>query len=124
MKPLNVIPTLRTRALASILIQEAREATGVDAVLNHIDHLDADPDQLYALIGVLLTHTKIHKKAGRPRLRLVFTPEERRAANAAYKKGDRTPEVVAAYREYQRVNQQARRVSKGRLAISERRKAS
>jgi hypothetical protein len=58
---------------------------------------------------VLLTQAKIHRKAGRPQLPIRFTEEQRRAANTAYKRGDRSPEVIEGWREYQRVSQRQRR---------------
>lgn len=103
----SLVPTARTRLLAKRLIYESYQSTGVDAVLNHLDELE--DDQIHALIGVLLTATKQHRKNGRPPLPLQFSETQRRELHRLYANGDRSPEVVAGHREYQRVNQRARR---------------
>lgn len=102
-----LVPTARTRAVAQMLLRDAAKTTAIDAVLNHLDRIEAD--QVHALIGVLLTAAKQHKKLGRPRMTLHLTESQRREMHRRYRRGERTPEVVEGEREYQRVNQQARR---------------
>lgn len=110
----SLIPTRRTRALARILVGEANRTTSLDAVLNHLDRLD--DDQTRALVVVLLTAIKQHHKTGRPPLPLRLTEEQRRECHRLYRRGDRTPEVEEGEREYQRVNQRARRARAPRRA--------
>lgn len=105
----NLVPTARARRLADTLIMEAAADTGTDAVLNHLDHLD--PEQVYAVLSVVLDrYCHPPGRPGRPPIaRAEFTPAERRAAHAAYARGERTPEVVAGAREYQRVKKRQQR---------------
>ena len=102
----NLVPTTRTRRLADALIKEAAADTGTDAVLNHLDHLDGD--QVYAVLGAVLDR-HCHRPGRPPIARTEFTPDQRRAAHAAYARGERSPEVVAGEREYQRVNKREKR---------------
>lgn len=107
----NIVPTDATRRLARSMMADARRTTGGDAALKHLPELQ--PEQLVALIGALLTQIKVTEKVGRPPLPLELAEDERRRCHAAYRNGDRTPEVVAGEREYQRVNQRARRQRTG-----------
>lgn len=73
-----------------------------------------EPDQVPALIGVLLTQAKPRQRSGRRLLPLVFTERERLDGNARYKKGHRDELTMAQWREYQRVNQRRRTERVGR----------
>lgn len=106
-RTVNLVPTPATRALAAEAIYEASRRTGPDAAL--IVLAKAAPDQLPALLGLILTSTKVHKKVGRPRLPLQLSATERRRAHTAHANGDRSEWAVNGEREYQRVNQQLRR---------------
>lgn len=100
---MNVVPTPRTRAIAHRMIRTATEETGADAVLRLLPKLERD--QVPALVGLLLTNTRLQAKMGRPRMRLEFSPEERKEANRRYKRGERDEEwTMPRWREYQRVN--------------------
>lgn len=99
---MNIVPTTRTRNIAHHMIAVANEETGSDAVIRLLPKVPVD--QIPALVGVLLTNTRLQAKTGRPRLRDRFTPEERREANRLYKRGDRTDWTMERWREYQRVN--------------------
>lgn len=99
---MNVVPTPRTRAIAHRLMKVAAEETAYDAVLRVLPKVERD--QIPALIGVLLTNTRLQAKMGRPRMPLLYTPEERKEANRRYKKGDKSEWVMPRWREYQRVN--------------------
>jgi hypothetical protein len=103
----NLVPTPATRALAAEVIYQAEQRTGPDAALVALEKVS--PDQLPALLGIVLTATKVHKKVGRPRVPLQFTAEERRQAHTAHKNGDKSAWAQAGEREYQRVNQRQRR---------------
>ena len=103
----NLIPSDRTKRLAELLIAEAKDETGVDAVLNHLDHIEEE--QTHALLALVLERTS-WRPPGRPVItKTDFTPDERRAAHAAYVRGVRTPDVVAGEREYQRLYARRRR---------------
>lgn len=110
----SLVPDARTRALARILVGEASRTTAVDAVLSHLDRID--DDQAHALIVVLLTAIKQHNKAGRPQIPLRLSERRRRELYTAYRNGDRSPEAVEGYREYQRANQRNRRARAPRKA--------
>lgn len=103
----NVVPTPATRTLARRMIADAEKTSGADASLAHLH--DVHPLQLVALVGLLLTATKQHKKIGRPAVPLQFSEDDRRRGYTAYRNGLHTEFTEAAYREYQRVNQQRRR---------------
>lgn len=108
MRPVhNLVPTPETRALATRAIYAAEQRTGADAAL--LIYREVDPDQLPALLGLVLTATKAHKKLGRPRIPLQFSADERRELHKLYKRGGRSRRVTAGEREYQRVNQRNRR---------------
>lgn len=111
---MNVVPTPRTRQVARMMIADAVQETGPDAVLRHLHRLPGD--QLPALLGVLLTNAKMQQKLGRPPMPNVFTDEERRRGNRQYKAGMRDDWTVAAWREYQRVIQRRRNERVGRFA--------
>jgi hypothetical protein len=110
----NLVPTAATRALAARAIYEAEKQTGPDAALLAVRNVE--PDQVAALIGVILTATKVHKKIGRPRVPVQFPPDERRRLHTLYKNGDRSPETLEGEREYQRVNQRNRRARRKAVA--------
>lgn len=110
---LNVVPTTYTRRIVEQMISAAAEETGPDAVLKLLPKVE--PRQVPALVGLLLTNTKVTRKMGRPRLPERFTDAERKAANNRYKKGARDPETVAAWREYQRLCQRRRSERVGRF---------
>lgn len=101
-KKLNLVPSRATRQLAERMIYDAQQTTGADVVLAHIRSIN--PTQVPALIGILLTATKPHRKLGRPIVPLTLSPDERREAHRLYKQGDRTEWVVLGQREYQRAN--------------------
>lgn len=103
----NLVPTPDTRAVAQRMIHTAQLSTGGDAVLQHLGKVS--PDQFPALVAALLTATKVHKKIGRPAQPLQFSEDDRKRGYRLYRQGQRTPFAVAAYREYQRVNQARRR---------------
>lgn len=109
---MNVIPNKAAHTLAARLMYEAERETPFDALINHLDHLVDLGDDVYPLIGILLNHTRPLDQGGRPRLAEAYTSEQQRRANARYAAGDRSPEVVAAYREYQRVSKRGRREQK------------
>ena len=113
---MNVVPNARTKLIARAMVQDASLEPGADVVLKHLHKVPAD--QLPALIGVLLTATKIHKKTGRPRLADRFTPEVRAEGVRRYKAGERDEWVVAAYREYIRHTTRAFRARHGRAKAS------
>lgn len=108
----NLIPSDRTKRLAELLIAEAKDETGVDAVLNHLDHIE--DEQTHALLALVLERTS-WRPPGRPKIDNRFSPAERRAAHAAYARGDRDPDVVAAEREYQRLYARRRKKNPGSL---------
>lgn len=82
-----------------------------------LDAPDVLTDGYWERCGMTLRWVHQPGKGGRPRLSLQFTKAQRRAGNAAYKRGDRTPEMVAAYREYQRVSQYQNRVARERRRV-------
>lgn len=108
---MNLVPTVRTRNLADQLIQNVirQDSTGIDAVLNHVDRLDKTGDQLYALLGVILTQVRINYRAGRPRVDITLTEEQRRAAHTAYARGERDPWTWDGERQYQRAKKRVER---------------
>lgn len=103
----NIVPTPDTRAVARAMIHATEQTSGGDAVLQHLSKVA--PDQFPALVAALLTATKVHKKLGRPAQPLQFSEDDRKRGYRQYRQGQRTPFAVAAYREYQRVNQARRR---------------
>jgi hypothetical protein len=103
----NIVPTAATRKLAAAMITDARKTTGGDAALKHLP--DLHPEQLAAFIGALLTQIKIVEHQRGHLLPLELEAEERRRCHAAFARGERTPEVVAGEREYQRVDKRMRR---------------
>lgn len=107
----NVVPTEQTRRVAAAMMHQARQSTGADAALRHLP--DLQPEQLTALVGLLLTQIKVISKSGRPTMPLTLSEEERRRGYAAWRRGERTPFTERAYREYQRANQRARRARRG-----------
>lgn len=116
----NLIPNAATKALAQRMIDDAHRSTGPDAAALLSD---VAPDQLYALVGILLTRIKRRERMSDGRLRLVdqFSEVERRAANRRYAQGDRDPLTVAQRREYVRVGvrrarARAQRRAEGRVA--------
>lgn len=107
----NVVPSDATRRLAASMIRDAAATTGADSALKHMPEMRAD--QLVALIGVLLTATKQHRKPGRAPVPSQFTAEERRRGWSQYRQGVRTEFAVAAAREYRRMAQRALRRREG-----------
>jgi hypothetical protein len=106
-----IVPSVATRKLARRMISTATKTTGADAALLL---RDCHPDQVAALIGLLLTAVKIGGiHDGRPRLPDRFTPEQRREGNRLYKQGDRREWVIEAKREYQRHYMRRHRQSPG-----------
>jgi len=101
----NVVPTPATQRLAVLMCDTARKAGGADAVLIHLR--DVDPAQVPALLGVLLSRPKL----GAPLKPFTYNEAQRRAAWAAYQRGERSPWVKAGAREYRRANQRKRRAS-------------
>lgn len=96
----NIVPTPPTRMLVRRMIRQAIRTTGADAAPMVAD---CHPDQVAALIGLLLTAVKIGGiHDGRPRMPDRFTPEQRREGNRLYRQGDRREWVIEAKREYQR----------------------
>lgn len=110
---MNVVPTQRTRDIARHMIATAAEESGADAVVRLLPKVPAD--QLPALVGVLLTNTKIQQRIGRPRLKDTYTEEERRRANRQYKAGMRDDWTMTGWREYQRIHQRKRTERVGRF---------
>ncbi|MBZ5736469.1 hypothetical protein K8Z61_18415 [Nocardioides sp. TRM66260-LWL] len=111
---INVVPNHRTRAVATRMVRLAEERNGADAVLECI--ADVDPQQIPALIAVLLTSTKVHKKTGRPPMPIQFDHADRLRGYRQYRQGSRTEFAVAAYREYQRINRRKQRQRDGTRA--------
>lgn len=104
----NIVPDRNTRHVASLLVGTAVRDTGPDAVVRHLPRVS--PDQIPALVGLLLTNIKVTKKSGAPRLEDKFSDAERKAGYAAYKRhGDRSEWAVECFREYQRIQQRKAR---------------
>ena len=59
---INVVPTVTTRRVASLMIQDAEVTTGADAVLRHLREIP--PGQHVALIALLLSQCKLTAKQG------------------------------------------------------------
>ena len=104
---MNVVPSQRVRRLAEEMVKDAEEMPGADVVIKYGRHIRRS--DVPALLALLLTSTKAHKKLGRPALPAVLPEAERRRQYAFYKKGDRSPEAVHAFREYQRIQQRRQR---------------
>ena len=116
---MNIVADRNTRRIATLMVGTAVRETGPDAVVRHIRQVP--PEQLPALVGLLLTNIKVTKKAGAPRLADKFSDAERKAGYAAYKRhGDRSEWAIDCFREYQRVQQRKARLRrlerKGRSA--------
>lgn len=117
---MNVVPSAATRRLAERMVAEAERSTTADVVLRCLP--DVQPGQVPALIGLLLTSTKVHKKVGRPARPITYSEPERREANRRYRAGERDdPWVTEGYRQYQVV---AVRRSRAAQAAMGRRRAS
>lgn len=108
----NVVPTALTKDVANAMLKHAREDGGPDAAAKLLPLVPMD--QWPALIGLLLTGQRIKQLPGRPRKPMRFTEEERRDGNRRYRRGDRDPETVARWREYQRESQRRRTALVGR----------
>lgn len=98
----NVVPTARTRQVASDLVASAAKETGFDAVIEHLHRIT--PEQYPALIGILLGHNP-----GRPRLDEEFTELQRLEAHRRFRAGDRDDWVMSGEREYQRIHKRLTR---------------
>lgn len=104
---MNVVPSPRVRRLADAMIRDAEEMNGADVVIRHAKSIRGE--DLPALLALLLTSTKVHKKIGAPRLPELLTDADRLRGYAAYKRGDRTEFAIQAFREYQRIQQRRHR---------------
>ena len=98
---MNVVPTPRVRKIAEAMIADAEEMPGADAFMRHCTKVRRG--DIPALIGLLLTATKQHKKLGRPAEPMVLSAADRMRGYALYKRGDRTEFAKTANREYQRM---------------------
>jgi hypothetical protein len=108
---MNLVPDRNTRRVAHLMLGTAMRDSGPDAAMRHIRKIP--PEQVPALIGLLLTNAKLNKKAGAPRLEDKFTEAERKAGYAAYKRhGDRSEWAIECFREYQRHQQRKARIRK------------
>lgn len=98
---MNVVPTPRVRQVAADMIRDAEDMPGADVILKHAGKIRRS--EIPALIGVLLTATKQHKKLGRTPLPITYTEAEQRECNRRYKAGERDDDwVTEGYRQYQR----------------------
>lgn len=111
-KPLNIVPTARTKAITNAMLRHAKEETGPDAAAKILPLVPED--QWPALIGLLLSGVKMQALPGRPSKALRFTEEERLEGNRRYRAGHRDDDTVAKWREYQRVSQRRRTERLGR----------
>lgn len=98
---MNLVPNKRTRQLAQIMVRHAHRETGLDAAARWLP--EVEPDQVGALIGLLLTNVKVQERQIAPRREDQFTDAERKAGYAAYKKGSRSEWAIECFREYQRL---------------------
>lgn len=98
---LVIIPTPKTRRLADVMVRAAETTTGHDAALQYLKHVE--PAQIPALVGVLLTATKQHKKVGRTPLPITYSRKDQLKAKARYKAGHRDEWTVEGRRQYERV---------------------
>lgn len=110
-KVVNVVPTKRTRRLAAVMVHDAHQSTGPDAALRHLGRIE--PEQVTALVGLLLTQVKVVSKSGRPQLPLTLSAEDRLRGYSAWRRGDRSPFAELAVREYRRAAARARRARLG-----------
>ena len=111
---MNIVPTPRVRRLAEQMIADAEKMPGADAAIRHLANVRGD--EVPALLGVLLTATKQHKKPGRPAIPTKLSTEDRMRGYALYKKGDRSEFARAANREYQRIIRARKRSREGVVA--------
>jgi hypothetical protein len=110
---INVVPTVHTKDIANAMLRHAREEGGADAAAKLLPLVPAD--QWPALIGLLLTGQRIKQLPGRPRKPLIYTEAERLDGNRRYKAGERDPDTIAKWREYQRESQRRRTERVGRF---------
>lgn len=108
-------PTQRTNRLATAMLQHARRTSGAEAVAEYVDHLE--PEQLLALMGVLLTRaTKdvptTHRAMGRPPIPLKLTDEQRTEFVRRWWNGDQSALAHLAYREHRRLRDRERRLAR------------
>lgn len=108
---MSVVPSPRTRDVAHRMVRHAKVETGYDSAIKFLNLVH--PEQVPALVGLLLTYVKATERPGRPRMPLQFTPQQRKYGLSRYKKGHRDELTMAQWREYQRVAQQETRAHQG-----------
>lgn len=114
---MNLVPTPATQHVAKLMMRTTLRDTPADAVLRHLPQLE--PQQVPALLALVLRNAKINQKPGRQRLPDLFSAAERRRGYASYKRGDRSDWAVACFREYQRHQQRTQRVRRGVEAVDQ-----
>lgn len=97
---INFVPTMATKRLAQRMLRQAAVTNGPDAARLLAD---VQPDQLYALVGFLLTSAEANGKTGGIQIANRFTVDERKAGHSRYRAGARDPLTIAQHREYARL---------------------
>lgn len=115
---MNIVPTEQTKKIAALMLREVQSEAGSQVVLERLRHVR--PDQLPALLAVVLDA----KRANRKIKPLTLSREDRLRGYALWRRGDRTPFAVTAYREYQRAHKRGDRQwgkprMEARIAIEE-----
>lgn len=110
---MNVVPTETTKRVAAAMIRDSHAEPGSDVVMTSLRYIR--PDQIPALIGVLLDHNRANRKV-KP---LTLSEADRLRGYGQYRNGSRTPFAVTAYREYQRAHKRGQR-SNGRSRMEAR----
>lgn len=112
---MNVVPTPRVRAIATAMISDAEQMPGADAFMRHCAKVRRD--EIPALIGLLLTATKQHKKLGRPAQEITYTRDEMLRAKRQYKAGMRDEWTCEGKRQYERLWARKRYVRKQKMRV-------
>lgn len=109
----TLVPTRQTRELAEKMI--TADLSAYDAALRFLPKLENG--QVPALIGLLIGNARRPRNLnlGRPAMPYRFTPEERRAGKAAWKRGERSQLIEDQRREYDRAVAAERRRRRGQL---------
>ena len=115
---MNLVLSYPERQRALQLIRRTAK-DGADGALEVLGHFH--PDRHPALIAFLAHLACGASSRSRPAKNGTYrgepipperlTPEERKAYHAAWKRGERTPEVIAGEREYQRIRNRQRRAA-------------
>lgn len=113
-RTVNVVPTPLTRAVATRMLKTATETSGPQAVVAHLHQVQ--PDQVAALMGVLLNATRKPQagKKGRTPVPDQFSREDMLRGYRLFRNGNRSTFAVEAHRQYQRHSQRRLRASRRR----------